>query len=103
TSISIESDTNFIGVDVDLDGPNKGKHQLGTDHFYFSVDEDKKENGFIPYSQDNVAACIGSKGANCTAWVSEFDNMDYLKADNSGKCNNNTSRVLDGVSNITCK
>ena len=37
TSISIEANRDGMAVDVDIDGPNKGKHQLGSDHFYFSV------------------------------------------------------------------
>ncbi len=80
TAISIESpDNNDISVEVDLDGPNKGRHQLGTDHFTFILNSDKKEDGFIPYSQDNVGACIGSNGEKCTAWVILNGNMDYIK------------------------
>ena len=101
TAISIDVYVDGVGIDVDLDGPNKGRHQLGTDHFYFSLDFDKKEDGFIPDSQDNVAACIGSNGALCTAWVIQNGNMDYINAASNGKCNN--SNITLSATNITCK
>ena len=39
----------------------------------------------------------------CTRWVVEKGNMDYLKADNSGKCKNNNSITLNWTTNTTCK
>ena len=89
------------GFWIDIDG-RKGSNKLGKDLFLFEVSKDK---GVIPYDM------LGSDYANenggcftkgyCTKWVVNFDNMDYLKADNTGKCPN--GKVLDGTTNTTCK
>jgi len=98
TFICFECDSEDCRITIDIDGPNKGTSTMGVDVFTFLGDD----NGIIPLP-NNVTSCKGSNGVDCTAWVVQFCNMDYLKADNSGKCKNNTSIVLDGVSNITCK
>ena len=85
-------------IDVDIDGPTKGQHKLGVDLFYFIAYED---GTVLPYG--DASNCISSNGMEGASWVIQNDNMDYLKTDSSGKCKNNTSIVLDGVSNITCK
>ena len=98
TFICFECAPDSCSITIDIDGPNKGTSTMGVDVFMFLGDD----NGIIPYP-NNVTSCKGSNGVDCTAWVVNVGNMDYLKADNSGKCKNNTSIVLDGVSNTTCK
>ncbi len=85
---------------VDIDGPNKGEGLYGKDIFGFSVTEDK-QGGIAPLGTDSN--CLKYKNFNCTHWVINHENFDYLKADANGKCINNNSIILDGTSNITCK
>ncbi|MBR1681595.1 type II secretion system protein [bacterium] len=101
TGMAIEGDKDGLYIGVDIDGPNKGRQMFGVDMFEFTTLTDKPENGIIPDSQDNIAACIGSKGVLCTAWVIQNGNMDYLKANDAGKCNN--SNVTLSATNMTCK
>ncbi|MBR1943298.1 type II secretion system protein [bacterium] len=96
--IDFDCGSNDCYITFDIDGPNKGPFTAGIDYFSFLA----TDTGVVPNPND-VTSCKGSNGLNCTAWVVQFDNMDYTKADSSGKCKNNTSIVLDGVSNTTCK
>lgn len=89
---------------VDIDGPNKGNFIDGIDTFYFHVTAD----GILPYGgeNDNILSntpldCF-AVGDGCTAWVIQNDNMDYLKANSSGKCDN-SNITLDWTTNTTCK
>ena len=94
-------------VAVDIDGPTKGPNQAGKDLFLFDFSE---TYGLYPFGSfqlnyvpsDIYKKCF-NKGTGCSAWVIDFGNMDYLNADASGKCKNNTSIVLDGVTNTSCK
>lgn len=87
---------------IDIDGPNKGKNEIGKDIFKFYVTKD----GLIPLgspkelSDDELKSeCFNSK-SYCTGWVIQNENMDYLKADNTGKCPNGTQLSW---SNTSCK
>ena len=74
-------------IKVDIDGPNKGKTQYGSDIFDFIInyvdDDNAFENVLIPsvdpdswtgdFLQENFAT------GNVTAWVIRNDNLDYLK------------------------
>lgn len=92
-------------IEVDIDGPNKGPHQLGKDLFIFDFAE---SYGVYPYGSfqvdyvpsDIYAKCF-SLGTGCSAWINDFGNLDYLKADASGKCSN--GKVLDGKTVTSCK
>ena len=90
---------------VDIDGPNKGANTWGKDLFCFQLDINTKEPlpGGYNFTDEQLKNNCFKTGQNCTAWVIQNDNMDYLKVDNSGKCTNNTSIVLDGTTNTTCK
>ena len=60
---------------VDLDGNNKGKNQVCHDIFKFYHSDNE---GVYPAGQgaaDNTSVTED----NCTAWVIQYDNMDYLK------------------------
>ncbi len=82
---------------IDLDGPNKGKNADGNDYFAFVVSDTV---GVLPFKfSDDV--CIKYKDLECTYWVLEYGNLDYLKADEEGNCND-SNIVLDGVNNTSC-
>ncbi len=72
-------------IEVDIDGLYKGANTVGIDVFAFDLNRDTGE--LVPNSH-GIARCF-SKGV-CTEWVIMNGNMDYLKADSSGKCPNNT-------------
>ena len=72
---------------IDLDGI-KGANTDGKDFFEFYVTKD----GIVPEVASNVndaalkASCF--KFGGCSGWVLANGNMDYLKADRTGKCPN---------------
>ena len=82
-------------VIVDIDGPNKGPYMVGKDLLYFYYD---KDYGFIPQGGENEKGwstdaelekmCFVKK--DCTAWIVNNENTDYLKVDKNGKCPNGT-------------
>lgn len=87
---------------VDIDGPTKGLFKYGVDLFEFRVDS---TNGlhYIKDYDNGITTCIG-EGAGvygCEAWVIQNGNMDYLKADKTGKCPN--GKVLNFTTNTSCK
>lgn len=82
-------------IEIDVDGPHKGKNEAGIDIFNFAI---SKQQGIIPNHSrefnniswiDYPTTCFRGH-AYCTAWVIENGNMDYLKADSNGKCPNGT-------------
>ena len=88
-------------LQVDIDGPNKGKNKLGYDQFDFTV---TKEQGIIPRGYESAGFsttwCFTWYDV-CTAWVIENGNMDYLKAASNGKCKN--SNVTLNATVTSCK
>ena len=95
---------------VDINGDNKGKNMANHDMFMFMVSD---SNGVIPYTygdyESNLQRCleVDKSSTNdydgyCTFWVLDYGNLDYLKADEKGKCNDNPSIILDGVTNTSC-
>ena len=87
---------------VDIDGPTKGLFKYGVDLFEFRVDS---TNGlhYIKDYVNGITTCIG-EGAGvygCEVWVIQNGNMDYLKADKTGKCPN--GKVLNYTTNTSCK
>ena len=98
--------TNYY-VYVDIDGSSKGKNSVGHDIFGYTIDS---VNGILPVhliylNNGSMKTCECNKDIpklTCTEWVVMYDNMDYLKIDNNGKCPNGVT-VLDGVTNTTCK
>lgn len=89
TSISISSPTIQPNIVVDIDGPTRGKYQWGHDIFFFNFDS---LNGIIPEGNNesfsNILASFTGKGQNAAAWIIKYDNADYLKLDNRGRCPN---------------
>ena len=90
----------YLRFYVDING-KKGANIPGIDAFQFNL----TNFGVIPSGHDNTKNPVPHKVPyfDCTDWVINIGNMDYLKMDSSKKCNNNPSIILDGVSNITCK
>lgn len=74
----------------DIDGPNKGASMLGKDIFSFTIvrnsspTELRPDLGVAPIEALNNCFQSGL----CTEWVVNNGNLDYLKADTSGKCPN---------------
>ena len=92
-----EDQSNVCGkIFVDIDGPNKGSYVWGKDIFEFVLSTD----GFYPigmqnepnYGGDNLKNCF-KYGFSCTGWVMESGNLDYLKADSTGKCKNSNNTL----------
>jgi len=90
-------------VYLDVNGPQKGKNRLGEDKFIFAVSDSlgvvaRGDGSF----QQTVSSCFSGSRFGCSFWVLEYGNLDYLKADSEGKCNDNPSIILDGVNNTSC-
>ena len=84
---------------VDIDGPNKGTFRHGVDLFRFYAGPDRG----IYYSNTTFICSSSTAGHDdsCENWVLSNGNMDYLKADASGKCKN--GKVLNFTTNTSCK
>ncbi len=106
TSVSIGS---YV-ILVDIDGPNKGKTDYGNDLFEFTIETNNGTRSIYPryYKDFETSPAFFMQEVYlrdaASAWIILFGNMDYLKVNPSdGKCKNNTSITLDGVTNTTCK
>ena len=85
---------NWYGtIDIDIDGPNKGKNIDGHDQFKFSI----TNQGILP---EDTSTQLGDKPAKkydngdgyyATAWVIMNENMDYLKCFDDLNWNTKTS------------
>ena len=65
-------------IRVDIDGPYKGKNQIGNDNFLFVIDENV--NYLYPGIQpEYLHGDFYSYADEETAWVIENGNLDYLK------------------------
>lgn len=73
----------------DIDGPNKGPSMLGKDIFSFTIVRNSSPTELMPDLKSTTTSlnnCFQS--GLCTKWVVDNGNLDYLKADTSGKCPN---------------
>jgi len=70
-------------INVDIDGPNKGKNQLGKDIFdfsiYFNDSGSDIENTVIPSTGWKTGNFYLDSCSYLTIWVVENENLDYLK------------------------
>ena len=85
---------------IDIDGLNKGANKACFDCFQFHYKNEKcyisgKTRARGDYPNINYSC-------ECTAWVLDFGNMDYLKVDSSGKCPDGKT-ILNWTTNTTCK
>ena len=107
TTIAQYNDICFDWITVDINGDKKGKNEFGIDRFAFMI---SNSVGVIPYfnydcdgsTEEKALNCVISKNEECTDWIVNYGNLDYLKTDNEGKCNDNPSIILDGVNNTSC-
>lgn len=67
----------YYKVRVDIDGPNKGKNQIGNDLFDFAIDEE--QNILLPSLCPNCWEGSLNTNSYSTAWVIKNGNLDYLK------------------------
>ena len=100
-------DYHTMDIFIDLDGVNKGPGIYGKDLFVFKA-YSLKNRGIRPYGEEDANSNLTNLkndcfklGVTCSSWVIKNGNMDYLKADRTGKCPN--GKTLDITTNITCK
>ena len=73
----------------DIDGPNKGASMLGKDIFSFTIVRNSSPTELRPDPKSTTTSLNNcSQSGLCTEWVVNNGNLDYLKADTSGKCPN---------------
>ena len=84
TALAFECWNPFCRIRVDIDGPNKGKTQVGSDIFDFSINHTTgtEKNILIPSAAPNMWTGNNDYSNYETAWVIKNDNLDYLKCDN---------------------
>ena len=87
-------------IQVDIDGLNKGPNIAAKDVFYFYLNKDGLYPGGAPNQLGSDISDCFIQGATCTYWVINNGNMDYLKADSNGKCNN--SDITLSWTNTSC-
>ena len=90
-SLSIQG-YNTPSAEIDLDGKNLSTYTWGMDYFGFDFDENTgevKPYGWNKTEADMLSDCFQT-GFSCGMWITRTGNMDYLKANRSGKCPNNT-------------
>ena len=86
----------------DIDGPNKGASMLGKDIFSFTIVRNSSPTELRSdprTTTTSLNSCFQT--GFCTEWVVNNGNLDYLKADTSGKCPN--GKVLNYTTNTSCK
>ena len=80
-------DVTMLSIRVDIDGPNKGKNQAGSDLFDFTyvIDDDSEiqQTGVLypSFNPDSWTGDFDDDGISSysTAWIIKNGNMDYLK------------------------
>ena len=94
---------NQIYMFFNIDGP-KGKNISGNDVFGVRLDSTTGQLDYGNFSGGVYNLFASSNGLHATFWVMQYDNMDYLKADSSGKCS--SGKTLNASANppvTTCK
>mgnify|MGYP004531217029 FL=1 len=91
----------FGQIYVNLDGPNKGARKVNKNIFGFIINNGELQPSGANQADNVCFTDLGNLNPYCTKWVIENDNLDYLKADASGKCPN--GKVLNWTTNTTCK
>lgn len=78
--------------EFDIDTKNNGVYTTGKDYFGFVIDGNTgevKPYGWDKTESEMLSDCFQT-GFSCGMWITRTGNMDYLKANRSGKCPNNT-------------
>ncbi len=107
TSEPAIGDNHTMDILIDLDGVNKGAGTYGKDLFIFKA-YSIENRGIRPLGEDDTNSNLTNLkndcfkfGISCSSWVIKYGNMDYLKADRTGKCPN--GKTLDITTNTSCK
>ena len=90
-------------INLDIDGPKKGKNTYGIDLFQLKI----TEKGILPgtYTSSQLRNDPGRcfhYGDTCGQWIMDFGNMDYINASHeapTGICNNDNSKQLGWANN----
>ncbi len=96
TSVRLDASIYSVSFNVDIDGLNKGKGVYGIDLFSFfatsttNFSVEPSGGGTYTYGASKMLVSC-PYGQGCARWVIDYDNMDYLKLDSSGKCPNGTA------------
>lgn len=98
TAVAISALYGGIAIIFDIDGSQKGLSTFGKDLFYLVLTFEGSDLSELSPG-DETDECFSS--GYCTYWVLQNDNMDYLKADRTGKCPN--GKVLNYTTNTSCK
>ena len=108
TSMAVVMDAaeSVHAIYIDIDGPTKGSYTFGKDVFVFRIDE----NQILPfgnnYTFEGLLSEITTVGQSATAWITRYDNADYLKISSvSGSTATCTGGAANAVteSNPRCK
>lgn len=92
---------NYAIFNVDINGSNKGNSEQGRDLFDFYINDYSYSTPvLVPEGVDNTISCF-SNHRLCTHWVIQNGNMDYLKANSNGKCNDSSVTLNETVT--SCK
>ena len=82
-ALAINVSGNYVKFRVDIDGPNKGKTQEGSDIFDFTIASVSIDDTLAPFQltpSSEPSAWKNNLIINYeTAWVIKNDNLDYLK------------------------
>ena len=103
TSVAIAMSSGSYYVYFNIDGP-KGKNKIAYD--VFSVEGNVNGDPISIPSNIYISRFLTTgQGEDATAWVVNYDNMDYLKAGTDGKCKN-SNVTLNATANppvTSCK
>ena len=99
TSVMIHGTPYPSGFFIDIDGPTKGTNTWGKDLFEFTIVNGEVYPKGYDHTDEQLKNNCFKTGESCTGWVVQNGNMDYLKADRTGKCPNNTQLSW---TNTTC-
>ena len=96
-----------VYIDVDIDGPNKGKNQYGNDIFVFSINFRKSNELHPDYYIPDYSGILTVAPEMETSWIIQNGNADYLKAtptsdDGDGYYECPNGKILDWTTNTTC-
>jgi len=82
----VDGPTGFITVDID---GKKGRSWNGVDVFSFYITNNNNIHDIDPGTIDWLGSGIfGHSHWGSTRWIIDYGNMDYSKADDTGKCPN---------------
>ena len=86
---------------VDIDGTNKGKNKVGIDTFEFLYNHANGVHVRTSNNDNDYVSLNLKQVRRATAWVINFDNMDYLKTTDGTTCPDGTKLTFGG--NHSCK